>query len=1311
MEALSESDVGIVEREELMVSPSGNGEPTMRVAHFLQPTVTSIEGPVFELPSSCFSSLPHTFEPKNWPLKLAFHGCSSPQDDWKIWVGKMASLHESTWKKAGIYEAILNSTYSIQRNHDLILGLAEKWCPETKSFIFSWGEATITLEDMVISGYSVSGSSVFSQLETDEQKSTAEKLKQTRIELGRTGWNKADYSLWEKTFMDSGSEIEHEAFLAFWLTRFVFPVSSVILRAVFPIAIHLARGTRIALAPAVLAGIYRDLSLLKEKIVALAQLDHFENEQDSSALVITLHSPLQLVQIWAWERFLELRPKPNLIQLGEPRFAQWHKTMLRVENVRTVLDSAEESFDWRPYAKTLKNWSFPEFYAEKEMWVSIDHGGCEELEPLALCLRISELIGCGYVEHYFPHRVAMQFGLDQDLPACVAQVSDYSKSISYANLYVPQRLYEADVTTRYLEWWKESLLHLQAAKEGVLIRKRIFRSSEITRNNRSKRAKRVNHVKDGFSFSSSKMKTKKSVVTSTQEKEDDSDASNSAGLPSKTLPLSLIIKKEINESPFPPGFLPKTNLMDARNSTSKRHSDAGNGLLGDGSVVEREELMVSASGDGEPTMRSAHFLQPTVTSIDGQVFEVPSAYFSSIPPTFQPKNWPLKVNFYGWRLPQKEWRKWVEKMASLHEPTWKKAGIHEAILNSIYEIRKNTDLVLGLAEKWCSETKSFIFSWGEATITLEDLMIHGYSVLGSPVFIASDTEELKKREERLNQARLEFNRISTRRAQHCLWMKKFINSGSDVDHEAFLALGTKIALAPAILATIYRDLSILKEKIAALTKFNKSEVGDSRLAVTIWSPFQLVQIWAWERFIKLRPKPNLIKIGKTRFARWHKMMMIVENVRRVLDSAKENFDWRPYAKSLRNWNLPEFYVEKEMWVLVDSGLSEEFESFAHCLRISELVGLDCVEQYLPHRVAMQFGIDQDLPACVSGAIKTVSTAWSNYIKPIGCANMYVPSRLFEADVTTRYSEWWKQSVSRLRKSLLRPKRTFRVFKITNKTSKRVKGFCITSSKIQPKRLKGTMASNFTKSFNITSKKLDGIKKGDGASSSHPNFALKSSEKLPELSKWSIKDINTSVTLDSPLKQAEKSVEISKEKEKVCDVFASAGLPSDKLPPSQIVQKKLNDSPGPPDFPPKSNLVEAEESTDEDGLTISESFRTSKRHDAVGSGQLGDGESLGNLQSFSSFMADKEVTKFINPLTVLIENVTLNATVETGLETAKEDADATETGSPSRDMESFQGSETDDDQYEAEIQELQIEERVSVLEKIFAELKAKRCAHK
>jgi hypothetical protein len=32
------------------------------------------------------------------------------------------------------------------------------------------------------------------------------------------------------------------------------------------------------------------------------------------------------------------------------------------------------------------------------------------------------------------------------------------------------------------------------------------------------------------------------------------------------------------------------------------------------------------------------------------------------------------------------------------------------------------------------------------------------------------------------------------------------------------------------------------------------------------------------------------------------------------------------------------------------------------LRVSELVGFDAIEQYLPHRVAMQFGMDHDVPS-------------------------------------------------------------------------------------------------------------------------------------------------------------------------------------------------------------------------------------------------------------------------------------------------------------------------------------------------------------
>jgi hypothetical protein len=59
---------------------------------------------------------------------------------------------------------------------------------------------------------------------------------------------------------------------------------------------------------------------------------------------------------------------------------------------------------------------------------------------------------------------------------------------------------------------------------------------------------------------------------------------------------------------------------------------------------------------------------------------------------------------------------------------------------------------------------------------------------------------------------------------------------------------------------------------------------------------------------------------------------------------------------------------------------------------------------------MQFGIDQDVPSFVPRFNETKEIAWKNYCRPIPDKHLYFPSRFFEADVTSRYSRWWKQSV-------------------------------------------------------------------------------------------------------------------------------------------------------------------------------------------------------------------------------------------------------------------------------------------------------------
>ncbi|TXG67138.1 hypothetical protein EZV62_008413 [Acer yangbiense] len=840
--------------------------------------------------------------------------------------------------------------------------------------------------------------------------------------------------------------------------------------------------------------------------------------------------------------------------------------------------------------------------------------------------------------------------------------------------------------------------------------------------------------------------------------------------------------------------------------------------------VEREELMISPTGDGEPTFRSAHFLQPTVTSIDGPVFEIPNHCISSIPPTFEPKNWPLEVKYYGWRQPTKEWRTWVENMCSLHESTWKKSGIREAILSSTYEIHRNNDLVLGLAEKWCPDTKSFIFSWGEATITLEDLLISGYSVLGSAFFSGLETEELKRIEQKLNQAKKELNRSASKKASYGQWMKKFMGTGLDIEHEAFLALwlsrfvfpvsslviveavfpiaihlsrGTRIALAPPILANIYRDLGLLKEIIVSLAELGHSGVDDQVLEITICSPFQLVQIWAWERFIEFRPKANLIKIGEPRCAQWHKQNIGVGNVRTVLDSAGVSFDWRPYVKTLKNWKLPEFYAEKEMCVSVDADLPEEFCSFALCLRTSELVGIDCVEHYLPHRVAMQFGMDQDLPACVARANDAPHVAWSRYCKPITCEKLYIRPRLYEAVVTTRYLNWWKESMFRLKfecKGVRPRKRAFSSLNSTPRRSKAAKVSCFVGSE---KKLKRAVESKYsTKSTKVSFKKssekslktskqkkkdinasstlgsflkkakkpaetskekeeLRDVSASAGSSSKKlplslivkkelndslvppgfaPKFNLvetrdsvdeddlsiteilrstnvhreilrsnsleKSLEKSPKTSKRKKKDINSSVTLGSLLKKAKTPVETSKEKENVCDVSASAGSSSsNKLPPCLTVEEEPNEPSVLPGFAPEFNLVETTDSVDEDDMTIAEILRSKNV-------RFMDGDnSASHSRDVSSSVADNEAAKIVEPPTKLLEKIMQNEFVKGDSGTVLEDAAERTSGSPDNDTVMIQSSELEGNKYATELLECQLEDRVSRLEKIFAELKA------
>ncbi|MED6143936.1 hypothetical protein PIB30_010600 [Stylosanthes scabra] len=453
-------DFVIEAREELMVSPSTGSNPTRRIAHFLKPTMTKTPSPPPTFPSN--SSVV-----KKLPFEVTFYGWLHPQQQWKTWVDLMKPKYEHVWQEAGIDKAIMASTFTINKNSEMLLALAEKWCCETNTFIFPWGECTVTLEDIKLcGGFSLLGDPVSLSIETHEEKEIEEKLIAVRRMFFRSKARRADHSAWMKHFIgNASSQVEHEAFLALWLSRYGFASSShrSVLKCVFPIAIKLARGTRVALGPAVLASIYSELRLLNRIIKGFAKTKNGK---------VTLWAPFQLVVVWALERFPALGPKAKMLELSQPIIARWDSVKMTFDQskMRSNLDSAgvkKDGFLWQPY----KNSPPLKLHNEKDSWVCDNPNFYDELDSHIRCLRVSKLVGMSCIEQYFPNRVAMQFGMDQDIPDCTVACCNKDPWMHYSQPVIDANLLSAllcagqpDVTSRYYDWWKQSKLQ---KREGM----------------------------------------------------------------------------------------------------------------------------------------------------------------------------------------------------------------------------------------------------------------------------------------------------------------------------------------------------------------------------------------------------------------------------------------------------------------------------------------------------------------------------------------------------------------------------------------------------------------------------------------------------------------------------------------------------------------------------------------------------------------------------------------------------------------------------------------------------------------------------
>ncbi|KAM3260559.1 hypothetical protein ACQJBY_051687 [Aegilops geniculata] len=446
-----------------IVSGADPSRPTARSAHFLLPRAGGARLPALPSPPRNAGPVLADELPVDW---TAWPGSSKL---WRRWVARLRPRHERLWRKLGILDAVLATTGWVRRDEGLLLQLAGFWSGETNTFVFPWGEATVTLEDMaVLGGLPLLGRPVWSRL-PDELRGDVDALEAARIALNRCTNKKPSFASWVKQFVErptgevaaagraeaeAATLLEHGAFLAMWLTRYVLPEPpfDVVRPDVFPLAAGLARGRCSALSPAVLANIYNDLSALSHRL-----------SSGTSRQPFVASAPLHILQLWVWERFPELRPAtPNTASHdddpGMPRAAKWHNIRHPLDPVyiHAVLMSPEE-FQWRPYGGT----SFALPQAEDGCWVHChDVATSKELQSFAQCLLPCELVGMQCIEHYRPHRVARQLGFDQDVPGSIARANSCRKTAwtTYrmrpedVSFFVLRR--DPGMTVEYAQWWK-----------------------------------------------------------------------------------------------------------------------------------------------------------------------------------------------------------------------------------------------------------------------------------------------------------------------------------------------------------------------------------------------------------------------------------------------------------------------------------------------------------------------------------------------------------------------------------------------------------------------------------------------------------------------------------------------------------------------------------------------------------------------------------------------------------------------------------------------------------------------------------------
>ncbi|CAL8174389.1 unnamed protein product [Prunus armeniaca] len=249
------------------------------------------EAPLCLQSSTALSS--HTWVSKNLSHSYPSSEVRNSAVKWSDWNDRLFSRHVAYWKKAGIYDAILLSKNSINKDENLLAAALCFWNSANNTFDFRLGPMSPTLLDLAqIFGFRPHERPADAVGDYHRSKNLERVAKPFTVLAATINQNYSFSNFLKKFGTEKDMDQQHMMFLLYWLNRFVFPNrSSAVLLEYKHLAEALHNHTDVGLGPTVLVHLYKNIHS--------ATLE--------SPLNISTPGAFWMIQIWLQVYFPELR--------------------------------------------------------------------------------------------------------------------------------------------------------------------------------------------------------------------------------------------------------------------------------------------------------------------------------------------------------------------------------------------------------------------------------------------------------------------------------------------------------------------------------------------------------------------------------------------------------------------------------------------------------------------------------------------------------------------------------------------------------------------------------------------------------------------------------------------------------------------------------------------------------------------------------------------------------------------------------------------------------------------------------------------